>query len=260
MQLTLSIINAQGTIKATASAEQSVTLVYQSAYEEGDTLRLQSDDAGHVIVQLDSGLSPTYGYLTGDYHLPIPFGEKKESYAPSSFIGDTHLLWVRAAQPQEAGNYRNLALNPLDHHGNTGLFPHAKANVETRGESVFAARNTIDGNIASNGHGPWPYESWGVGLIDDPEIAIHFGREVTIDKLILVLRADFPHDNWWQTALVSFSDGSESSLSFVKSGQPQVFCIPKRTVTWLKMSGMVKDPGDPSPFPALVELEAWGWG
>lgn len=45
--------------------------------------------------------------------------------------------------------------------GETTYYPHATANVETRNEAVFAARNTIDGQINNQGHGVWPYESWG---------------------------------------------------------------------------------------------------
>lgn len=43
------------------------------------------------------------------------------------------------------GSCRNLAKNVMDQHGETNCYPHASANVETRGEAVFAARNAIDG-------------------------------------------------------------------------------------------------------------------
>ena len=32
----------------------------------------------------------------------------------------------------------------------------------------------------------------------DAALKIEFGREVLLDKVILTLRADFPHDNYWQ--------------------------------------------------------------
>ena len=43
----------------------------------------------------------------------------------------------------------------------------------------------------------------------DAEITIDFGREVELDKLGLVLRADFPHDSYWKQVTIAFSDGSE---------------------------------------------------
>lgn len=55
-------------------------------------------------------------------------------------------------------------LNPYDSHETKGIYPHAQANVETRGEAVFAARNAIDGVFANWSHGEWPYQSWGINM------------------------------------------------------------------------------------------------
>lgn len=54
-------------------------------------------------------------------------------------------------------------------------YPHATANVETRGESVFAAKNAIDGVRANRSHGEWPYESWGINMQDDAAMKLDFG-------------------------------------------------------------------------------------
>ena len=48
----------------------------------------------------------------------------------------------------------------------------ASANVETRGESVFAARNAIDGVKANRSHGAWPFESWGINRQDDAQLTL----------------------------------------------------------------------------------------
>ena len=47
------------------------------------------------------------------------------------------------------------------------------ANVETRGEAVFAARNAIDGIYENDAHGIWPYQSWGINR--DPNAALDAG-------------------------------------------------------------------------------------
>ena len=67
-------------------------------------------------------------------------------------------MTVRRALETDVHAYRNLALNVNDQHGNTVCFPRAHANVETRGESVFAAMNAIDGvtENRSTAHGPMP--------------------------------------------------------------------------------------------------------
>ncbi|MDR3207816.1 MAG: carbohydrate-binding protein [Oscillospiraceae bacterium] len=259
MNLSIQIVGASGAVKAGASGAGGVRLVYAAPYAEGDRILLSADRAGDVVAQLEDSLPETFGYLAGPFVLPVPFGEKRISYSPKQFAGEVHLLWAREAEPRTRESYRNLALNPLDSHENEGLFPHAAANVETRGESVFAARNAVNGNTTSAGHGAWPYESWGINQRADAALTVSFGRPVVVDKLVLTLRADFPHDNWWTQATVLFSDGTRLTPLFEKHGLPQAFAVPPRTVEWVTLCEMKKDETDPSPFPALVQLECWGY-
>jgi len=254
----ITVIGVNGSVKAQAQGETEVRLVYDSLYEAGDVIHFVSEEPGYVVAQLEDSLPPVFGYLNGEFLLPVPFGEKRICYSPKCFTGDIHVLWARKATRREVESYRNLALNPLDNHANCALFPHAHANVETRGESVFAAHNAINGNITSAGHGAWPYESWGINRRDDAEIHIDFGRDVRIDRLVITLRADFPHDSWWRKATIRFSDGSAFVPVFEKSGRPQIFDIKPREVRGITMCELIKDETDPSPFPALVQLECWG--
>ena len=103
-----------------------------------------------------------------------------------------HTLTARLATEEEILSYKNLALNVYDQHENSTSYPHAFANVETRGESVFAARNAINGNSVNYSHGKWPFESWGINQNPDAEMTVDFGRIVEIDKVVLTIRADFP--------------------------------------------------------------------
>lgn len=260
MKLTLKVQNAAGETLAATEGENRAALHYTNEYCEGDTLCLTTDSPGcHVVVQLEDSIAPTLCYLAGEsYSLKIPFGEKRVSYSPKSFTGQSHLLTAHAATPTQTAARRNLALNPLDCHENETLFPHATANVETRGEAVFAARNAINGNTANHGHGSWPFESWGINQQDDAVIHIAFGREVLLDGATLTLRADFPHDNWWQQATLRFSDNTREILYFQKSDAPQTCLFPGRLVSWAELCELKKDPEDPSPFPALTQLELWG--
>lgn len=258
MKLTISIVGSDGGVKARASGVDRALLVYTKPYEAGDAICLEADQPGYVTARLEDSMAEVFGYLAGPYRLLVPFGEKRACYSPKSFTGDIHLLQVRAAGKEAIAARRNCCLNPLDSHENTGLFPHAYANVETRGESVFAARNAIDGCYANASHGVWPYQSWGINCRDDAELTVDFGRPVTLDSLGFTIRADFPHDNWWKQVTVFFSDGTETVLSLVKTEQPQLFAIAERTVTWIRLGQLRKDENDPSPFPALTQLEAWG--
>ena len=161
------------------------------------------------------------------------------------------------AAPEEVTVTRNLAFNPYDCHGDHGFYPHATANVETRGEAVFAARNAIDGIRENRSHGAWPYQSWGINRDPQARLRLDFGRAVEVSELRLTLRADFPHDSWWTAATVVFSDGSREQLALTKTADAQRFALAPRRVEWLELCEL-KKAEDASPFPALTQLEAWG--
>jgi len=168
-----------------------------------------------------------------------------------------HRITARLALPHEINTYRNLALNPYDHSGNSSLFPHCEATIITRNEAAFAARNAIDGETANADHGFWPYTSWGINRDPDAALTVHFGRTIEIDMIGLYLRADFPHDAWWEEASVTFSDGHTERLSLIKTEKAQRFAIARRSTEWLRLHDLIKA-DDPSPFPALTQIEAWG--
>ena len=193
----------------------------------------------------------------GNVDFYVPFGEKRISYSPKVFIGSKHYIYARIAREDEIKAYRNLAFNINDQHGDTNCFPHATANVETRGEAVFAARNAIDGICENRSHGEWPYESWGINRQDDAYMVLDFGREVEIDKIVLYTRADFPHDAWWKQVTISFSDDTELVWELEKSRLGHVKEIEPKKIKWLKLEKLIKA-DDPSPFPALSQIEVYG--
>lgn len=196
-------------------------------------------------------------YLTDNVSYIIPFGEKRVCYSPKVFMGSKHYLYARIARRDEVTAYRNLALNICDQHGDTHCYPHAYANVETRGESVFAARNAIDGVCENRSHGEWPYQSWGINRRSDAEMVVDFGRVVEVDKIVLYTRADFPHDSWWKQITFTFSDGSTLVQKLEKQTKPHILQIEKRKVKWVKLSELIKA-DDLSPFPALSQIEVYG--
>ena len=257
--VSITVKGLNDTIKAFASGEEQAVLVYEGSYEEGDAIVCKTDEpGGHYVIRIDDCMDESLVYITKpEVMFTIPFGDKKVSYNPKAFTGTKHYLTIRKAGEAEVKQYRNLAVNVMDQHGDTGCFPHAFANVETRGEAVFAARNAIDGVLANESHGEWPYESWGINRQDDAEITLDFGREVDFDQILLYTRADFPHDNWWVEATVTFSDGSSQVMKMEKSVKPHAFSIKKNRITWLKLSNLIKA-DDPSPFPALTQIEVYG--
>ncbi|MCZ7449649.1 carbohydrate-binding protein [Agrobacterium rhizogenes] len=258
MKLTLKVINAAGAILAEARAEDEVFLVYRAEYCEGDRLVVEASQPGHIWLGLDAGMPPTLVFLQkAKFVLPVPFAAKRKSYPPQAFNGNIHRIAARCALAGEIGARRNLALNPFDDSENTALFPHVHASTETRGEAAFAARNVIDGEKVSAGHGFWPYTSWGINRDPEASLTLVFGRAVLIDQLTFYLRADFPHDAWWEEASVTFSDGESVRFTLQKTGAAQTFPVAPRRVEWIRLHDL-KKADDPSPFPALTQIEVWG--
>lgn len=258
-ELTIKIIRADGSTACVSRGEGQAGLVFSDEYEEGDSIVVETSEANlHLMLQLDDALGASLVYLTErSLWYKIPFGEKKICYSPKAFLGKKHYLYVRTAYPEEIGMYRNLALNAADQHGETHCYPHASANVETRGGSVFAARNAIDGVVENRSHGEWPYSSWGINRDPNACFKLEFGREVDIDKIVLYTRADFPHDSWWTQATFTFSDGSTIDFQMEKSEKPHVCSFGKKRVSWLTVDRLIKA-DDPSPFPALSQIEVYG--
>lgn len=256
----LKIINKAGEVLKEISGENEINLVYDNEYKEGDFVLLEiNNEKGFYEIQFDDSKGKSFVYLKGDVKYEIPFGEKRLNISSKVFTGKQHLLMVRKPFIEECQGYRILSENIWDQHGEVNCYPHASANVETRGETVFAALNAIDGVTASDFHGNWPYESWGINRRDDAIWKLEFGRPVEIDKLVIYTRADFPHDNWWESATVTFSDGSKERLSLKKGGEAQIFKIHKENIEWLTLSELIKA-DDPSPFPALTQFRVYGRG
>ncbi len=257
--LTLKVLRADNSTGGVSSAENECNLVYTSPYQEGDRIVLEASHKNlHLVFQVDDALGSALVYLKEDVlFYTIPFGEKRIAYSPKAFSGNRHLISVRVATRAELAAYRNLALNVMDQQSNTYCFPHAHANVETREESVFAARNVIDGVKENRSHGEWPYHSWGINRRDDAEITIEFGRDVCIDRVVLYLRADFPHDNWWKQVTLRFSDEETLLCDLRKTGKGQEFTFEKRMVQWIRLEQLIRS-DEPSPFPALTQFEVYG--
>lgn len=254
----LKVLDRDSNTVCVSSGEDFVDLVCIRTYEEGDRIVLETSEKNiHVNWQVDDALGKAFVYITDHVSYEIPFGEKRISYSPKVFSGSRHYIYVEKAREDEVEAYRNLALNPADQHCDVPCFPHATANVETRGESVFAAKNAIDGVRANLSHGEWPYESWGINRQEDAVMKVDFGRRVVTGKVVLYTRSDFPHDNWWQQVTLTFSDGSSEDFRLEKSSKAHILTFPEKEITWLELGRLIKAE-DPSPFPALSQIEVYG--
>jgi len=260
MSITIEVRRADGYIRAARRAEDYAWLCFRGAYEPGDSIRVRVPEPGRTLrVSADECLREAEVHLSGtEFEFRVPFGGAALGYCPKAFLGEEHLITARFALPSELACVRNVAENPLDQRFENGCYPHVTSNAETRGEDVFAARNVADGCAANTSHGAWPYLTWGDNENPLAQVDVRFGRPVELSGALVFLRADFPHDNWWREATLALSGDRSLRLSLRKTGEGQRFSFPPVVTEHVIFRGLVRDPDDPSPFPALAQLMLFG--
>lgn len=256
-ELMLECKNKKGESVFCSWAEESLEVEWNHIYEEGDALVITARPGQFLELQLDEFVKPAVIFLKeSPFIYKIPLNDEKLAYAEEAFSGEKHRMFIRYIDKPQGR--RILSENSLDVRGETSAYPHCTATVETRGESVFAARNTIDGLTESNFHGEWPYTSWGEGEDADASIQIEFGRKVEIDEVRIYLRSDFPHDNYWKEVVLELEHSGDISVQLNKTGDMQRVFVKKQKSSWIKLKKLKKDEQDPSPFPALTQWQVLG--
>jgi hypothetical protein len=252
--------------RASSSSARSAVLAFDHAYLPGDHIVVRAPR--RVAVRLDGNFSECLLYLADSspekFDFEIPYGRNEQqtgsAYAPESFSGRSHRVEARVLTQKERTGYRNLALNPCDavlpEDAPAQAFPHSSTNSYARNLFDFAARNAIDGVEQNGHHGVWPYQSWGPEQRLDLWWKLDFGRPVELDKIGLMIRADFPHDSYWKSAQIEFSDGSRLPIQITSFAGLQEFHFSRRKVSWFRIAKLA--PEDPAKWCALIEVEAWG--
>lgn len=254
----ISVLDGQNTVIAEAEHGDTALLCADRGWAEGDRIEIRAEPGSHLMVRMDVTLAEGEVYLPeGRMTWRIPQGEHRLAYAPGAFGGGRHIVTAREMTQEERAAVRDLARNPADLRGDTDFYPHCTANVETRNESVFAARNVIDGLRFNTYHGEWPFESWGIGARTDAWCRIDFGRTIIAERMALTLRADFPHDAYWVSGHAVDSNGEEIAFDLRKTGERQWIDLGGRRIRWIRLERMVKS-DDPSAFPSLRAWEVYG--
>lgn len=258
-EIKIEIKNKSNTITSEITGKKQISLILQEKYKVGDKICFTNLTGNkYLVVNIENELSEALIYVPGNtLEFNIPFGDDSIPYAPNVFNGSAHTINMRIAREEEIYGYRNLAKNVMDQRGTTTYYPHATANVETRNEAVFAARNTIDGQTDNQGHGIWPFESWGTWQREDAELIVDFGREVEVNKIALYLRADFPHDTYWNALTIVFSDGTKKDVEPIKTSNAQYIEFDKKIIKWIKLTNF-KMANEPAEFAALTEIQVYG--
>ena len=224
---------------AHAEGSAEALLCADRIYAEGDLLEITGPR--HLVLQADQALPWGEVFLPdGRMTWRVPFGEHRLAYPPGCFEAPRHIVSVREMSREEVLSVRLLSRNPADLRGKTDFYPHCTANVETRNEACFCARNVIDGLTFNTFHGEWPYQSWGIGAREDAWCMLDLGRETSVTEMALVLRADFPHDAWWTSGYAVLSDGAEIAFTLKKTGDRQFIPLAGHRVRWLRLERLSK--------------------
>ncbi len=241
-----------------ATASQPLTLEVKREFQPGDRIRITAGTPPPLFaVNLDPALGEAILCITnGVFEFAIP-DPKRRVYPPAAFTGSARKFSVRPLAPAELDGYRNLARNPYDLHDATAAFPHATSTNEYHHMAQFEARCAIDGFCDNRKHGLWPFQSWGPEKTGDMTWRLDFGRVVQLDKVVITLRADFPHDHVWTKGELVFSDGHKVRVDFQHTAEPQTFHLPRHVKTdSIRLEKLKQD--DPPGWCAITEFEAWG--
>ena len=255
--LELKIVNKNGDELLYQKGE-SIKAEYFSTYNEGDKIVLKTKMCDFVEVKFDETMPESIVFVPGSgFEFEIPFGGLMAGYSPEAFSGEKHIISAKEAD-EYAYEARNIALNSHDRRGQKKYYPHVYANLVTREAPCFFERNAIDGVCDNSCHGDYPYHSWAAGAREDMEYYIDFGSEVEVEKLVFFLRADFPHDTYWRSLTVEFSDGTREVVDFVKTADGQELILPEPKITKIVHLTDFKQAEYPFSWAALSQVEVYG--
>lgn len=234
-----------------------IDAIYDGEYKEGFCFEVMSD-CDFIKVTFDESQKESIVYVPNHkFEYAVPFGAALAAYDTEAWKDNSHRIKIEPAG-SEAFSVRNIALNSIDRVDNTRTYPHATANFVTRNEPCFEARNAIDGVIANDSHGNYPYHSWAGGAREDLVYTLDFGADVEVEKLVFYLRADFPHDTYWRSLDIEFSDGETISAEFKETAEGQWVELSEPKITQTVTLKNFKQAVYPLSWAAMSQIEVIG--
>ena len=252
-----------------------------NSFKTGDIVRIKSDYQYIKVKILDIFDEVILYSPEGEFVFEIP---SSTAYSPEAFKGTK--ITCEVCQTSDLKQKRNVCLNPYDfmyksetnnqtssslplnsiavENNEVVAYPHAYANRVTRNEQNFFARNAIDGCVQNDGHGNYPYQSWGYDQKQDAEFVVYFGRNVKLNSLSFILRADYSgskeHDTHWESLDVEFSNGSSQKVVLSKSSERQNVKLDEVETSYIRLKNIKsKENSNSQMYAALTELEAMGY-
>ncbi len=267
--------------KNTASGNGVVELkLDKSTFKKGAKIEIQLPEGEHYLaVNISKDImeeaivylpESKFSYIIPNFSYSYP-AKMKSAYS--------HTITARIPDNSELSQSHVLSLNPFDliddstkitgykykSYWSGSVYPHASTSSVCRvsdseeSKYQFEARNAIDGYTKNKGHGNYPYQSWGPDS-DFSEtkgyLLIDFGHDVTVDMLNLYIRADFPHDTYFNSMTVEFSDKSTLTFEISNDANAQTFNLGGKTTSYVKIKKLEKV--DHAGWAAITEVEVVG--
>lgn len=89
------------------------------------------------------------------------------------------------------------------------------------------------------------------------EYWIYFGADVETEKIEFFLRADFPHDTYWKSIDIEFSDGTRVNGNFEETSKAQTISFEKKTTKFIHLTNF-KQAVKPLSWAALSQIRVYG--
>ena len=257
--LQLKVLDKQGKVLFSQKEATEIDGIYPAEFQEGDCIRIDVTESEYLAICLDETLKESIVYVpAGKLVYPIHKEYNGFCFDNDAFLGGEHKLKVRIPTDEEIYGYRNIVLNAHDLPEAKGSYPHVSANYVTRQDPNFFERNAINGTIHPEGHWGYPYSNWAGGDRDDLEFTIDFGTEVMVEKLVFYLRADFPHDSYWNGIDLVLGDGETVTGAFRPTGEGQEVILPEAKKTRTIQLTRFTQPVDPLSWAGLAQIEVYG--
>ena len=235
----VAVLDAKGTPVAGDSGHAGGAHSINREYKPGD--RIEVTGSQRMAVRLYEKIQECLLYLAdsaqGKFSYEVPYSRTRRTtdrkcLCAGEADGRSHTVTARPLNQQEKTDYRNLAANRCDvinPEEGPGQLIRIAVPIAIREICTTLRRGMRSMAYPQNGHhGVWPYQSWGPGLRLDLWWKLDFGRPVDLDKIRLMVRADFPHDSYWKSAVVElFSDGSLVPIQITNSADFQEFSFPE---------------------------------
>lgn len=273
-----------------ATVDQNISIVYRSGgttysnvvnfsgakrlelptnYKSGDTITITLPRGEKYLgLTLDNLMGEAIIYVpNGTYTFTVP--SDLTPYNRTFRNGNNKTITARVVGEDELNERHNLALNPYDltnlsgGSNPTGGYPHAITDSNYNNSSEFIVRNAIDGVQANKGHGGYPTQSWGPAQGNNHWMQVDFGREVYMDEVQLVIRADFPHDTYFRSGVLEFYDLNGNrvatrNINIEKTTDKQSFTFEPVEAASVKLTSLTAVDVNGDDWAAITEFEVYG--